>query len=304
MNYERVMQISHFKKLMKLTYDRSWEISIGLHGAAIAFFTIFSIAPLIIILLWIASILLGPQLSHAQLQQTLNAILGSQLAQSVQHIVESAYQSEAGFWSSILAIITLLFGATTLLTQLKQTLNLIWGVSNPKIHTIWQFLWDRFVGLLFIGILSLLFLAGIISESILYGMNAILAPLLGQQNLMLIQYSTSILNVVLTFAFFAVMFSVLPDLKVRLRDISVGAAVTTLMVLVGKILIGWYLTSPALQPTYRAAGSFVIFLIWIYYNVQVVLIGSIFTSVYIRLGSGEVQPYWGATLDDWHSDRN
>lgn len=294
------MQINRFKKLLRLTFDRSWEISIGLHGAAIAFFTIFSIAPLIIILLWVAGIFWGAQLSHAEFQQTLNMILDPRLAQSIQDIVESAYQSKAGLWPSILAIIALLFGATTLLSQVKQTLNLIWGVSNPNIHTLWQFLWDRFVGLLFIGILSVLFLAGMISESVLYAMSAILSPVLGPHNLVLIRYAMSFLNVLLTFAFFMAMFRVLPDLKVQLRDIAVGAAVTTLMVMIGKILIGWYLTSPALPATYRAAGSFVIFLIWIYYNVQVVLVGSIFTSVYARLYGGEVRPYWEASLDDWH----
>lgn len=294
--------MSNIKKLLKLTYDRAWEVNLGLQGAAIAFFTIFSIAPLLIILLWIISLFLGSQLGQAELQHTLTSILGPNIAHSIQSVVASTAQNHAGIWSSIIAIITLLFGATTLLSQVKQTLNLIWGVFDPKIHTIWQYLWDRFVGLLFIGLLSVLFLLGLISESILYGMGTFLTPILGMQDLLIYRAIASTLNVVFTFLFFAAMFRILPDIKVRLRDIAIGAAVTTFLVILGKALIGWYLTTTSLQPAYRAAGSFVVFLIWIYYNVQVVLLGAVFTSVYTRLHGGDIQPYWGASLDDWHLD--
>jgi len=292
------------KKLLQLTYDRSWEVNVGLHGAAIAFYTIFSIAPLLIVLLWIISLFLGSQLGQTELHRTLTSLLGPKISHSIQSVVESTSQSHAGFWSSIIAIITLIFGATTLLSQVKQTLNLIWGVSDPKIHTIWQYLWDRFIGLLFIGLLSVLFLAGLISESTLYGMRTGLGPILGSQNLVMYMYANSFLNIVFAFLFFVAMFRILPDIKVRFRDIAVGAAVTTIMVIIGKALIDWYLTSTSLQPAYRAAGSFVVFLIWIYYNVQVVLLGAVFTSVYTRLHGGDIYPYWGASLDDWHTEND
>ncbi|MGD8748431.1 MAG: YihY/virulence factor BrkB family protein [Balneolaceae bacterium] len=291
-------------KLFKLTYARLWEVNPGLHGAAIAFFTIFSIAPLIIILLWLVSIFLGPQLGQAELHQTLSLTLGNQLTKSLENVVASTSRGNAGLWSSLMASITLVFGATTLLTQVKQTLNLIWGVSDPKIHTLWQFLWGRFIGLLFIGLLSLLFLVGFIFESLLYGMNGLLSEVFGSQNILVYQYLAGTLNVVFAFSFFTALFRVLPDIKVRFRDISVGAGITTILVIAGKALITWYLTSSTLQPAYRAAGSFVVFLVWIYYNVQVVLLGAVFTSVYTRLHGGDIQPYWNATLEDWDQVRD
>lgn len=178
---------------------------------------------------------------------------------------------------------------------------MIWGLKNPKIGTVWYFLWDRLVGLLFIGALSILFLGGLISETILYSLEDFLIPLWGSDNLFLIQMGSSLINVVLAFSFFIVMFQVLPDIKVRWRDIAVGACVTTILVIAGKAIVDWYLGYAALQPTYKAAGSFVIFLIWIYYNVQVVLIGAIFTQVFTSRHGGEVRPYWDATLDrDWY----
>lgn len=243
-------------------------------------------------MVWIASTILGTQLGEVEFQQTLKSIVGVEVTESIDQVVDSTTKGDTGFWSSIIAIITLLFGATTLLSQIKQTLNKIWGLDTPQIGTIWYFLWDRLIGLLFIGTLSLLFLVGLISESILYGLEDLLIPILGNEDIIFIQIGSSLTNILLAFTFFTVMFKILPDLKMRWRDIAVGAIVTTILVLVGKSLVDWYLASPTIQPTYKAAGSFVIFLIWIYYNVQVVLIGAIFTRVFTDRYGGEVQPYW------------
>ncbi|PAU94347.1 hypothetical protein CK503_05960 [Aliifodinibius salipaludis] len=288
----------HIWELIKETYNEMWKINIGLHGAAIAFYAIFSTAPLIIITVWILSIVLGSQLGEAEFRQTFESVIGAELTDAIDQLVESSSRDTSGLWSSVIAIGTLLFGATTLISQIKQTLNNIWGLRNPKINSIWQFLWDRLIGLLFIGALSLLFIGGLISESIIYGLRDLLIPILGSTNVYLIQLGTSATNILLAVVFFTTMFRILPDLDVRWRDIAVGAVVTTILVMAGKAVVDMYLNAEALQPMYKAAGSFVIFLIWIYYNVQVVLIGAIFTRVYTRRYGGEVEPYWGATLDD------
>lgn len=285
-------------ELLKETYDQIGQINIGLHGAAIAFYAIFSTAPLIIITLWILNLILGSQLGEAEFEQTIESVVGPELTLTIERIVASASEDTSGFWSSIIATGTLVFGATTLLSQLKQTLNMIWGVKNPKLNSVWQFLWDRLTALLFIGALSLLFLAGLVSESIIYGLGDLLIPILGSTNVYLIQVGTSLANVVLAITFFAAMFRILPDLDARWRDVAVGAIVTTILVIAGKSLVDWYLSAAALQPMYKAAGSFTIFLIWIYYNVQVVLIGAIFTRVYTSRYGGRVKPYWEATLDE------
>lgn len=285
-------------ELVALTFRQMRKINIGLHGAAIAFYAIFSTAPLIIILVWIASIVLGAQMGVEEFREVVQSIVGVEMTQSIAEVVKSTSKDSTGFWSSLIAVITLFFGATTLLSQIKHTLNKIWGIHNPKIGTIWYFLWDRLVGLMFIGTLSLLFLAGLISESILYGLDHLLTPIIGNYNVFIIQIGSSLTNVLLAFSFFIVVYRILPDIKIRWRDIAVGAIVTTILVLVGKSLVDWYLSSTTLQPTYKAAGSFVIFLIWIYYNVQVVLIGAIFTRVFTDRYGGEVYLYWDEERDD------
>ncbi len=285
--------LTNIKELFIETYQQIWEINIGLHGAAIAFYAIFSTAPLVIITVWILSAIMGSQMGEAEFQQTVETIAGPELTASINDLVTSTSQGTSGFWSSLIAIVTLLFGATTLLAQIKYTLNLIWGLEETGLSSFWQFLWDRFISLLFIGALSLLFLVGLISESIIYSLKDLLIPIVGDSNLFFLQWGTSIVNVILAVTFFAVLFRILPDLNVRWRDILVGAAVTTILVLLGKSLVDWYLGSLALQPMYKAAGSFVVFLVWIYYNIQVVLVGAIFTRVYTQKFGDDIEHYWG-----------
>lgn len=292
--------IKNSGKLLKQTYKQILQFNIGLHGAAIAFYAIFSTAPLIIILVWLLSIILGSEMGQAQLQQTLGAVMGTSIADSIQSMADSAARGTSGFWSSLIAIITLLFGATTLLSQVKYTLNMIWGVRDPKIGKVGYFLWSRLKGLLFIGALSLLFVAGLISESILYGMDRVLVLLFGAEDLFLIQLIGSTTNVILAIVFFIALFKILPDLDVRLRDIAVGAFFTALLFMAGKVLVGWYLSGSTLEPAYKTAGSFVVFLIWIYYNVQIVMAGAFLTREYTRLFGEGVDPYWEASLgQDW-----
>lgn len=282
--------------LLKETYYDISEFGIGLHGAAIAFYAIFSTAPLVTIFVWLLSVFLGTQMGEAEFQKTLQSIVGPELNDSILQVVESTSRSPAGFWSSVVAIIALLFGATTLLSQIKQTLNKIWGLKDIKIGSIWSFLWDRLTGLLFVGVLSILFIGGLIFESVIYGLENILVPIF-KRKLFLLQILSSLTNVLFAVAFFGALFKILPDIEIRWRDVAVGAIVTTFLVLSGKTLVDLYLSTLTLHTAYKAAGSFVIFLIWIYYNVQVVLIGAIFTKVFTRRFGGEVHPYWDAEME-------
>lgn len=261
--YTVLKLLTNIKELLVETYNQIWEINIGLHGAAIAFYAIFSTAPLAIITVWIVSIVVGNHLGEAEFEQTIETIAGPKLTESINSVIASTAQGATGFWSSLIATVTLFFGATTLLSQIKYTLNLIWGLENQKLGSVMNFLWDRLISLLFIGALSLLFLAGLISESIIYSLWDILIPIFGDSNLIFLGWGTSIANIILAITFFAALFRILPDLNIRWRDILVGAVVTTILVMAGKSLVDLYLSSPALQPMYKAAGSFVVFLVWI-----------------------------------------
>lgn len=293
--------ITNIWELIRETYNRTGEINIALHSAAIAFYAIFSTAPLLIILVWLVGLIWGGTSGEQELRETVELVTGAEVAKTIQSVVNASARNGSGLISSIFAIAALLFGATTLLTQIKQSLNTIWGIQNLKINSIRLFFWDRLVSLLFIGLLSLLFILGLASESILYAMSDLLIRVFGSKQVLFFQYISSTLNVVLAFVFLTALFKVMPDVDVRLRDIAVGAAVTTILVLAGKTLIDWYLMSANLQQAYKAAGSFVIFLIWVYYNVLVILLGAIFTQVFTSRFGGRIRAYWDATLvREWY----
>jgi membrane protein len=231
-------------------------------------------------------------MGQMEFRQMLESVVGPDMTQTIGTVVESTSRGSSGLWSSVLAVGTLLFGATTLLSQFKHTLNMIWDASEPDISTVWYFLWSRLMGLLFIGTLSLLLLGGLISETLLYHLGSFLSPIIGDKNIFLIQFGNFLINIVLAFSFFAALFKILPDVKIQWKDIAVGSMVTTILVMIGKTLVDWYLSAAGLQPAYVAAGSFVVFLIWIYYNVQVMLVGAIFTRVFTERHGGQVENYW------------
>lgn len=290
----------HVLRLCQYTYRRVNHLNLGIHSAAIAFYGIFSTAPLLVLLVWLVGMALGGDVGAVKLEQMLHAIVGPDLATTIQSMSRSVAYSASGFWSSILAVITLIIGATTLLTQLKYSLNVIWGVSEPPVNTVYYFLWDRLRALLFVGSVSTLFLVSLLSESLLYALEQILVPLWGSENLLLIQLGSSAVNVILALVFFMAMFRILPDLEVRFRDLAVGALITAVLFMAGKAVVGWYLVTASLQPAYKAAGSFVVFLLWIYYNAQIVLVGAAFSREYTRLYGSEVRPRWEDTLNqDW-----
>ncbi len=178
--------LKNIQELLQVTYKRVSEINIGLYGAAIAFYAIFSTVPLLVIIIWLVSIFLGSELGQAELIKWLSSIAGPNLTEPIQEMIRSSTENMTGFWSSLIASVVLLFGATKLLSQVKYTLNRIWGIENPKIGVVRYFLWDRLKGLLFVGSLSLLFILGLASESVLHVMDQALMPLFGRDDLFLI----------------------------------------------------------------------------------------------------------------------
>lgn len=289
--------IDFFKAIRRLlvrTFTKAFEDNLPLHGAAIAFYTIFSLAPLAIILISLSGLLLGKTTSSQEVQHYLEMLTTPDLARAITRIIQKAGNESHSVIASVVGTITLLFGATTVITQMKNTLNHIWSVSATKINTIGQYLLDRGIALIMILVVTLIFLTSLLLEGLLGLLSQKLLQLIPLRLLQWAQIGTGSLNLILAFAFFASLFKLLPDIKPRWRDIFVGSAFTTVLFLIGKSLIGWYITSASFQASYQAAGSFVIFLIWVYYNVQIILVGAEFTRVYTQSHGGDVNTAWNA----------
>lgn len=268
------------KKLWSKTFKRTQNHNIALHGAAIAFYTIFSAAPLIILMLALVTFFLGEQHTTHIFTDYLQQLMGPDVSATLIEIADQSRRQSSGILASIIATILLLFGATTVISQLKNSLNTIWDIEPSQTNSIVQFFIDRFISLVTILLLTGLFLASLLLEGGVTFFSELFLPYLSDIFVPVLKLISYILSILITVVFFTLIFRILPDIDARWRDIFTGAAVTTFLFLVGKYLIGFYLGSSSIQGSYKAAGSFVIFLLWMYYNVQIVLLGAEFTKVY------------------------
>jgi membrane protein len=282
----RLFKILREIKIVLIATISEWlDDKMMLHVAGLAFYTIFSLAPMIIIIVAVSGSVFGEQATSGQLSGFMEDLMGRDLAVAIENFVSSVYQKQSGVWATLFGAGVLLFAATTVITQLKESLNTIWNVTAKEGQGIKIFLVDRFLALLFILILATILVLLVVMDAAL----SVLGPLVDDVipgGLDIWANLNTVLSLATTTVLFAIIYKMLPDIKVKWSDVLVGAFVTALLFWLGRYLIGLYLGAGAATTAYGAAGSFVIFLIWVYYNAMVVFIGAEFTYIYTtRYGS-------------------
>lgn len=252
-------------------------------GAALAYYTVFSIAPLLVIIIAIASLVFGREAAQGQLLGQLEGLVGEQGGKAIQTMVASASQSGSGVLGSILGIIMLLVGAAGLFGQLQDALDTIWEVQPKPGRGILGFLRDRFLSFSMVFGTAFLLLVSLVVSTAL----AALSGLLGEWRISIVgQVINQLLSLVVITLLFAMIYRFLPDAKIAWRDVWLGAFVTALLFTIGKFLIGLYLGHTSAASAYGVAGSLAVLLIWLYYSAQIFLFGAEFTKVYAaRYGS-------------------
>lgn len=269
---------------------RSWsEDKSPRLAAALAYYTLFSIAPLVLITIAIAGLFFGEEAAAGQISGQIQHLVGAQAAQGIEGMVQNAGHKGHGTVASIVGIVTLLFGAAGVFGQLKDALNTIWGVEPKPGRGVWGFIKDRFLSLsMVLGVGFLLLVSLVLSAAaaavsrFLGGMLpgvAWLAPVL---DLLL---STGLVTLL-----FAMIFKILPDAEVQWRDVWVGAFGTAVLFAIGKFLIGLYLGRPGVASAYGAAGSLIVMLLWVYYSAQILFFGAEFTKVYAQKYGSRIVP--------------
>ncbi len=248
-------------------------------GAAIAFYTLLSVAPLLIFLVAIISIVFGRQPVEYRIVDAAHQIIGTSGAATIQSLMQSAHKPAEGFIASALAAITLLFGASGVFTELRDALNRMWDVSTCDTSGIISLVKQRVVSFIMMLAVGLLLALSILAVEIL----GLIQHFVGEQ-LLAIPGALKSFNFLLTFCIitflFAMIFRFVPDILFAWRIIWIGAAFTALLFSVGKGLLGLYLSRASFASAYGAAGSLVVFIIWVYYSAQIFLFGAEFTRVF------------------------
>jgi membrane protein len=258
-------------------------------GAALAYFTVFSLAPLVLILLAFFGLFFGSEHARERIIEQLQYLIDPSGIKVIQDIATSASKPQSGILATAVGIVVGLFGASGVFGQLQDALNTIWGVKAKPGAGLWLFIRARFLSFAMVAGVCFLLLVSLTVESVLRALSSYLQNLLpGGHILALILFL--ILDIGVVIVLFAMIFRFLPDIKIGWRDVWVGASITGILFVVGKFILGLYLGSGAAGSAYGAASSLITLLLWIYYSAQILLFGAEFTQVYTHIYGSRVEP--------------
>ena len=250
------------------------------HSAALAFYTLFSLAPVLIVVVSLSGAVFGQERVRSQVVREFQQLMGHDTGQAIQGILETAARMVTGGLAGTIGLVTLLFGATAVFIELQTALNVVWDVAPKPGHLLRTLLLKRLLSFALVIAIGFLLLVSLILSAGLNALQEYMKTRVGMPALL------DVLNVLFTFAVFSLLFAliyrVLPDVEIPWRDVWLGSFVTSALFSLGKWLIGLYLGHNQIVSAYGAAGSVVIILLWVYYTALIVLLGAEFTRVYSR----------------------
>ncbi len=279
-HFELALSIMQIWTLSKAAFSSWLNDYAPSMGAALAYYTMFSIAPLILIVISTAGLVFGEEAVRGEIFGQLQGLMGDQGAQAVQGLLESVSEPKEGMAGTIIGTVLLLIGATTVFGELQDAFDRIWRVPDrDKTGGVWQLIRARLLSFGIILGIGFLMMVSLIFSAVMAALGKWWGPLFSN-----LEALATILNFVFSFvlmtAMFAMLYKFMPRVTIHWRDVWAGAAVTALLFTIGKILIGIYIGKSAISSGFGAAGSLVVVLVWVYYSAQIFLLGAEFTRVY------------------------
>lgn len=252
-------------------------------GAALAFYTVFSLAPILLLSIAIAGFFFGKQAARGEIFAQISTLIGPAGASAVQTILQHAGQSGAGT-TTLISVLTLIVGANTALVELKSGLDQIWNVPSEHRAGFWYFVRTQLLSVGIILVLAFMLLVSLVISAALTALENLSRD--EQFFSIVLEWVNQLFAFVLVAALFGTIYKVLPSVRIAWRDVMVGAVVTAALFTAGKFVIGAYIGNSGLATTYGAAGSVILVLVWVYYSAQIFLFGAEFTRSYAyRFGS-------------------
>ena len=247
-------------------------------GAAIAFYTVTSIAPVLLIVVAIAGLAFGRDAAQNAITEQLSGLMGRQTAEVLQTAVASAASKSSGVVATIIGIITLMVTASGVFGEMQTALNVIWK-AKPEGTTVSRLIRARAASLRLVAALGFLLMVSLVVSTLLTAFGNYLNSILPFGQVILTGLNVVVSLVLISFLF-AAIYKVLPDRNLEWGDVVVGAIVTGVLFTIGKSLISWYIGSSAVASSFGAAGALIVLLLWVYYSAQIFLLGAEFTKVY------------------------
>lgn len=269
-------------------------------AAALSYYTMFSLPPLLVIVVSIAGLFFDASDVHARLGAEIKGVIGEKGVDLVRTMIEHANQPSRGLIGTVVGIGVLLFGATGVMAQLQEALNEAWDVKpNPNASSVKYFLLKRLVSLAMVMGVSFLLLVSLVFSAIVSALREqITAWIPDQASRILFLGGNALFSLVLVGCLFALMFKYLPDAQIRWRDVWLGALITSVLFGLGKWALGVYLGRSDIADTYGAAGSLALILVWVYYSGVIFLFGAEFTHAWARRDGHRILPEPGAIAEE------
>jgi membrane protein len=276
--------------ILKQTINESIDDNVLKLSAALSYYTIFSLPPLLIVIISITGVFFGADAVRGELFGQINGLVGNAAAMQIQEAIKNVSLSKSNVFVTTLGLIILLIGASGVFSEIQESLNFIWGiVAKPKRGVV-KFIKNRLMSFSMIGSLGFLLLVGLVINSITDMLNNRLAARFPLDAFYLFHTINIIIMFGITTLLFALIFRTLPDGKIVLRDCIIGASFTAFLFMIGKFAIGAYLGSSLIASVYGAAGSVILILVWVYYSAIILYFGAEFTKVYAITHGDKIVP--------------
>jgi membrane protein len=265
--------------------DRCLKLS-----AALAYYTVFSLAPLLVMVMSLISIFLGQDAIQGQLFSQINGLVGNQAAAQIQEMVKAVGLSGKTNTALMIGIVTLIIGATTIFVEIQDSINMIWRVKAKPRRGWLKLLKDRLLSSSLVVGLGFLLLVSLIINGLILALSGILTRYIPQIGVLLISGFNFMISTAVVSVLFATIFKVLPDAKIAWADVRWGAFFTALLFMLGRYVIGLYVETTSTSSAYGAAGSLIVILVWIYYTAAILYFGAELTQAYANHFGIKIEP--------------
>ena len=271
--------------LMGFLDDKGMKLS-----AALAYYTIFALAPLLLLLISLAGIFLGKDAIQGKVFEELNGLIGASAALQIQDMIKAIELSDKSTFALVIGIFTLFIGATSIFGEIQDSINIIWKVKAKPIKGWLKLLKNRLLSSSIIVSLGFLLIVSLIANGVILALMDRLSRFLPDMTVWIANISNTAITFIVITVLFGAIFKVLPDVKIKWKDVRTGAIFTACLFFIGRFLIGLYISTTATGSTFGAAGSLIVVLVWIYYTAVILYLGAEFTQVYAEYKGHHIEP--------------
>ncbi|HXR84395.1 MAG TPA: YihY/virulence factor BrkB family protein [Hanamia sp.] len=283
----------NFRNILVVFKDVFKEFSadnIVKYSASLAYYTVFSIAPLLVVITTIFGFLFGKQAMQGQVYIQLNKLVGSSAALQIQEVIKNIHLSKNSFFATVLSAIILLIGATSIFGEIQDSINKIWGLRIKAHKVWWKLIFTRLISFSLIISIGIIMAVSLLLNAVVSAFGKFIGKFVAGYSLYFIEISDGVLSFFVVTFLFALIFKILPDARIRWKDVLFGGFMTAIFFTLGKLAISFYLKKSNITSLYGAAGSIIILMVWVYYSSIILYLGAEFTKVFAKLYGKNILP--------------